>query len=111
MAHADNKVCVHSSKAVGEPPFFLGTAVYFAIKKAVAAARAQHLNPTAPPLSARYYALHSPATSEKIRMACADKYARRAVRATAGGGALSPEDDSSEEAHAATAGFEARGSY
>lgn len=34
MSHADNKVCVHSSKAVGEPPFFLGAGVYFAIKKA-----------------------------------------------------------------------------
>lgn len=28
----ENKFCVHSSKAVGEPPFFLGAAVFFAIK-------------------------------------------------------------------------------
>lgn len=28
----ENKFCVHSSKAVGEPPFFLGSAAFFAIK-------------------------------------------------------------------------------
>ena len=31
---------VHSSKAVGEPPFFLGAAAFFALKRAVGAARA-----------------------------------------------------------------------
>jgi len=30
---------VHSSKAVGEPPFFLGAAAFFALKRAVGAAR------------------------------------------------------------------------
>lgn len=30
---------VHSSKAVGEPPFFLATSVFFAIKEAIYAAR------------------------------------------------------------------------
>ena len=30
---------VHSSKAVGEPPFFLGTSVFFALKEACYAAR------------------------------------------------------------------------
>ena len=107
MSHADNKVCVHSSKAVGEPPFFLGAGVYFAIKKAIAAARMEHLV-GATPAAARHFAIHSPATTEKIRMACADKFALRAVRAT--GGKLG-EDDASEEAQAAVAAFEARGSY
>ena len=59
MSHADNKVCVHSSKAVGEPPFFLGACVYFAIKKAVAAAREEHLQHIGP-LDARHFAFHSP---------------------------------------------------
>jgi len=107
MSHADNKVVVHSSKAVGEPPFFLGTAVYFAIKDAIAAARANHLI-GADPLACRHFALHSPATSEKIRMACADKFAVRAVCATSGAPA-SADDDA--QAQSAVAKFEARGSY
>jgi xanthine dehydrogenase/oxidase len=32
MQNGDNPFAVHSSKAVGEPPFFLGCSVYFAIK-------------------------------------------------------------------------------
>ena len=32
MQNADNPFAVHSSKAVGEPPFFLGCSVFFAIK-------------------------------------------------------------------------------
>jgi xanthine dehydrogenase/oxidase len=31
LADTDNRFAVHSSKAVGEPPFFLGATVYFAI--------------------------------------------------------------------------------
>lgn len=94
----ENKFCVHSSKAVGEPPFFLGCAGFFAIKvithllssrirlvfltfltclsfhpflsqsylqDAVEAARAER------GLS-DYCVLHAPASSERIRMACAD---------------------------------------
>ncbi|CAA6660108.1 unnamed protein product [Spirodela intermedia] len=36
-----NPKAIHSSKAVGEPPFFLASAVFFAIKDAIAAARAE----------------------------------------------------------------------
>ena len=79
MSGVDNKVAVHSSKAVGEPPFFLGAIVFFAIRDAVAAARAEHGK-------AGHFTLLSPATSERIRMACADKFA---VAAMAGG---APED-------------------
>ena len=73
MSGVDNKVAVHSSKAVGEPPFFLGAAVFFAIREAVGAARAQHASSTA------HFTLYSPATSERIRMACADRFAVRAM--------------------------------
>jgi len=85
MSGVDNKVAVHSSKAVGEPPFFLGAAVFFAIREAVGAARAQHASNTA------HFTLYSPATSERIRMACADRFAVRAMgdAAPADGDALS----------------------
>ena len=39
MSGVDNPVAVHSAKAVGEPPFFLGAATFFAIREAVGAAR------------------------------------------------------------------------
>jgi len=74
---ADNKYCVHSSKAVGEPPFFLGCSSFFAIRDAIQAAR-QERGLT------EFYPLHSPVTSERIRMACADEFTSRCV---AGGAA------------------------
>jgi xanthine dehydrogenase/oxidase len=60
-----NRFCVHSSKAVGEPPFFLGTSAFFALWDAINAARAENSLDG-------FYPLQAPATSERIRMACAD---------------------------------------
>eukprot|EP00887_Chlorella_sp_A99_P006651 scaffold3.g6651.t1 len=56
---------VHSSKAVGEPPFFLGTSVFFALRAAVGAARADAGLPG-------WFRLDPPATPEKLRVACVD---------------------------------------
>lgn len=55
----------HSSKAIGEPPFFLGASTFFALKEAVYAAResAGHRG---------FFVMDSPATPERLRMACAD---------------------------------------
>ncbi|RZC77500.1 hypothetical protein C5167_001722 [Papaver somniferum] len=62
---APNPKAIHSSKAVGEPPFFLATSIFFAIKDAITAARAEvGLN--------EWFPLDNPATPERIRMACAD---------------------------------------
>jgi xanthine dehydrogenase/oxidase len=67
---------VMGSKAVGEPPLFLGSSVYFAIKEAIQSARkdfrteaatAGETNP-----DGHYLRLDSPATCEKVRMACLD---------------------------------------
>ncbi|XP_074291115.1 xanthine dehydrogenase 1-like isoform X2 [Silene latifolia] len=69
---APNDKAVHSSKAVGEPPFFLASSVFFAIKDAIAAARAE----------AGYtdwFPLDTPATPERIRMACIDEFTSRFV--------------------------------
>lgn len=57
---------IHSSKAVGEPPFFLASAVFFAIKDAIIAARAEVG-------SKEWFPLDNPATPERIRMACLDE--------------------------------------
>ena len=57
---------VHSSKAVGEPPFFLGTSVFWALKDAVYAAREGAGHPG-------WFQLDSPCTPERLRMACADE--------------------------------------
>jgi xanthine dehydrogenase/oxidase len=56
---------VHSSKAVGEPPFFLGTSVYYALKDACYAARKDAG-------LQGWFRLDLPATPERLRMACAD---------------------------------------
>lgn len=75
MQGVANPFAVHSSKAVGEPPLYLGFSVFMALREAVRAARAEHAG--AGPSD--HFTLHSPATSERLRMACADRFARRAV--------------------------------
>ncbi|XP_044271651.1 xanthine dehydrogenase isoform X2 [Tribolium madens] len=61
-----NPRAVYSSKAVGEPPLFLGSSVLYAIKDAIKAARRENgYEPTK-------FRLDSPATAARIRMACQD---------------------------------------
>ncbi|KAL9892420.1 xanthine dehydrogenase rosy [Glossina fuscipes fuscipes] len=69
LTGAANPRAVFSSKAVGEPPLFIGSAVFFAIKEAIASAR------EANGLS-KDFDLPSPATSARIRMACEDKFTK-----------------------------------
>ncbi|KAK5013337.1 hypothetical protein LTR39_003698, partial [Cryomyces antarcticus] len=59
------------SRGVGEPPLFMGSAVFFAIRDALKAARAQFGE-------AGVLSLQSPATVERIRLSCADWIVRRA---------------------------------
>lgn len=54
-------------QGIGEPPVFFGSTVFFAIKAAVAEARRERGLGDIFPLS-------SPATAEKIRMTCQDKF-------------------------------------
>ncbi|KAM4697844.1 aldehyde oxidase-like [Rhinophrynus dorsalis] len=65
LASSNNPYAIYSSKGVGEPAVFLGCAVCFAIKDAVDWARAERGLP-------KDFTLNSPASPEKIRMACAD---------------------------------------
>ncbi|KAL5036700.1 hypothetical protein BDV3_005886 [Batrachochytrium dendrobatidis] len=67
-----NERAIHSSKAVGEPPLFLGASVFFALREAIQAARIEN------GASAEHYRLDSPATSERIRIACNDVFVRQA---------------------------------
>ncbi|TMX00399.1 hypothetical protein EJD97_000889 [Solanum chilense] len=70
--NAPNAKAIHFSKAVGEPPFFLASSVFFAIKNAIKSAR----------MEAGYndwFPLDNPATPECIRMACTDEFTRLVV--------------------------------
>ncbi|KAG8389014.1 hypothetical protein BUALT_Bualt02G0185300 [Buddleja alternifolia] len=69
LKDAPNDKAIHSSKAVGEPPFFLASAVFFAIKDAIIAARAEAG-------LADWFPLDNPATPERIRMACVDEFTK-----------------------------------
>ena len=55
------------TQAVGEPPLFLAASVFFAIKDAITAARAERG-------LTGIFKLDSPATCERIRMACVDQF-------------------------------------
>jgi xanthine dehydrogenase/oxidase len=67
LKDAPNKRAIYSSKAVGEPPLFLACAAFFAIKDAILAARQETGH-------GGWFVLDSPATPERIRMACADEF-------------------------------------
>ncbi|KAF8370363.1 xdh-1 [Pristionchus pacificus] len=63
---SSNKNSIFSSKAIGEPPLFLGSCALFAIRNAIKAFRSdQGLF--------GYFRFDSPATAERIRLACEDE--------------------------------------
>ena len=61
---------IQRSRGVGEPPLFMGSAVFFAIRDALKAARKQWGNE-------EVLNLWSPATVERIRISCADPILKR----------------------------------
>ncbi|XP_041353241.1 xanthine dehydrogenase-like [Gigantopelta aegis] len=65
-----NDEAIFSSKGVGEPPLFLGSSVFFAIKDAISSARADEG-------ITGYFRIDSPATPDKIRMACQDRFTKQ----------------------------------
>ncbi|KAK4507798.1 hypothetical protein PRZ48_001533 [Zasmidium cellare] len=67
----ENLRTIQRSRGVGEPPLFLGSAVFFAIRDALKAARRQYGKEDV-------LSLVSPATVERIRVSCADPILERA---------------------------------
>ncbi|KAJ7379856.1 hypothetical protein OS493_012608 [Desmophyllum pertusum] len=67
LRSAPNEKAIYSSKGVGEPPLLLSVSVLFAIKDAITYARRESG-------IEGIFRLDSPATSERIRMACVDKF-------------------------------------
>ncbi|XP_041821919.1 xanthine dehydrogenase/oxidase isoform X2 [Chelmon rostratus] len=69
LRDAPNDKAIFASKAVGEPPLFLAASVFFAIKDAISAARAES-GISGP------FRLDSPASAERIRNACSDQFTK-----------------------------------
>ncbi|KAG9203659.1 hypothetical protein G6514_002677 [Epicoccum nigrum] len=65
---------VQSSKGIGEPPLFLGSTVFFALREAAKAAREQNGQTIKP----GEWGLDSPATCERLRLAVGDELVKRA---------------------------------
>ncbi|XP_069682967.1 xanthine dehydrogenase-like [Periplaneta americana] len=74
---SSNPRAIYSSKAVGEPPLFLASSIFFAIKDAISAARAD-VDLTG------LFQLDSPATAERIRTACVDNLINKIPKPEAG---------------------------
>jgi xanthine dehydrogenase/oxidase len=73
LTDAPNPRAIYSSKAIGEPPLFLASSIFFAIKEAIGSARKdENLCP--------HFYLQSPATSARIRMACQDDITKKVRR-------------------------------
>ncbi|KAL2263860.1 hypothetical protein VTK26DRAFT_4656 [Humicola hyalothermophila] len=72
---------IQRSRGVGEPPLFMGSAVFFAIRDALKAARAQYGVAATVGVDREddgLLRLESPATTERIRLACVDPIVERA---------------------------------
>ena len=69
LPKSENVGTIHSSKGVGEPPLHLGASIYLAIKRAISAAREEEQ-------LVGDFDLDSPATCERIRMGCQDRFTR-----------------------------------
>lgn len=69
---------IQSSKGIGEPPLFLGSSVFFALRHAIGAARAQYGGDG----SKDGFHLVAPATAERIRVAINDPLVRLAHEST-----------------------------
>ncbi|KAK0918625.1 hypothetical protein LTR91_001572 [Friedmanniomyces endolithicus] len=67
----ENLRTIQRSRGVGEPPLFMGSCVFFAIRDALKAARKEWG-------VEEVLSLRSPATVERIRISCADPIIRRA---------------------------------
>ena len=67
----ENLRTIQRSRGVGEPPLFMGSSVFFAIRDALRAARKQYGVEDV-------LHLQSPATPERIRVSCADPIIKRA---------------------------------
>jgi xanthine dehydrogenase/oxidase len=78
MEDVDNPIAVHSSKAIGEPPFFLGSSVFYAIKDAVGHARKAATGKDS------YFEFRMPGTSERIRMQTNDAISMKTKTAMLG---------------------------
>ncbi|CAH1790691.1 unnamed protein product [Owenia fusiformis] len=70
LKDSPNPKAVYSSKAIGEPPLILASTVFYAIKHAITSARAD-TGVTG------VFRLDSPASSERIRMACSDEFTKQ----------------------------------
>lgn len=68
----ENLRTIQRSRGVGEPPLFMGSSVFFAIRDALKAARRQWGEESV-------LSLQSPATPERIRVSCADPILKRAT--------------------------------
>lgn len=67
---------VQSSKGIGEPPLFLGSTVFFALREAVVAAR--RMNGKEVGGEAGVWNMDSPATCERLRLAVGDELVDKA---------------------------------
>ncbi|XP_071078978.1 xanthine dehydrogenase/oxidase-like [Haliotis cracherodii] len=72
-----NQRAVYSSKAIGEPPLFLASSVFFAIKDAIKSARGDAGRSIS-------FRLDSPASAARIRMACQDEFTQHYPKAQDG---------------------------
>ncbi|CAF3626478.1 unnamed protein product [Rotaria socialis] len=71
LSESSNPRAIYSSKGIGEPPITLASSVFFALKQACMAYRKQQG-------FSDYFTLQSPATVERLRMACSDEFTNRA---------------------------------
>lgn len=72
LKDSPNPRAIYSSKGVGEPPLFLSSSIFFAIKDAVKAARKENQQTSS-------FRFDAPATAAKIRISCGDEMVEKVI--------------------------------
>ena len=75
LDNSPNPKAIHSSRAVGEPPFFLGATAYFAAYNAILSARKDA--GVGVDAEDKFFRVDSPLSAERIRLACTDDITNR----------------------------------
>lgn len=92
-----NERAIHGSKAVGEPPLFLAASVFFALQDAVLAARRDAVQECEDRRGggtvSTVLVMDSPATAERLRLACGDFFLPSEAADRRPGQPINPRDN------------------
>ena len=74
ISRIDYNLFIWILQGIGEPPLCLAVTVFYAIKQAIYSARSDYNSDQGKQRTEGHFRLDSPATAERIRVACKDRF-------------------------------------